>query len=80
VTCPIVTLGILGTESNSVSVSETEACDMSDKILGVVLLGLSAASQVFIDHEDTALFYSWFLGVIGVYELVLGDIRQRKSR
>ncbi len=53
---------------------------MSDKILGVVLLGLSAASQAFIEHPDTALFYSWLFGLIGVYELVLGDLRQRKAK
>jgi len=53
---------------------------MSDKILGVVLLGLSAASQVLIDHDDTALFYSWLFGVLGICELVLGEFRQRKSK
>ena len=53
---------------------------MSDKILGVVLLGLSAASQAFIVHEDTSLFYSFIFGAIGAYELVLGEIRQRKSK
>ena len=52
---------------------------MSDKILGVVLLGLSAASQVFIDHKDTALTYSWVFGVLGIYEFVVGE-RQRRSK
>ena len=60
---------------------------MSHKILGVVLLGLSAASWVFIydgnpgsGSEDTAMFYSLMFGILGAYELVVGEIRQRKSK
>ena len=52
---------------------------MQDKILGLVAFVSSAASQVFIQHDDTALFYSVVFFVIGVYEFVLGEIRQRKS-
>jgi hypothetical protein len=53
---------------------------MADKILAVVLLALSAASQVAIRHSDTAMFYSWLFGALGVYEFVLGEIRQRTGR
>ena len=53
---------------------------MQDKIIALVAFGLSAASQAFIRHnDDTAMFYSVVFFVIGVYEFVLGEIRQRKS-
>lgn len=52
---------------------------MQDKILGLVAFVLSAASQVFIRHDDTAMFYSAVFFVIGVYEFVSGEVRQRKS-
>lgn len=52
---------------------------MQDKILGLVAFGLSAASQVFIRHNDTAMFYSVVFFVIGVYVFIIGEIRQRKS-
>ena len=51
---------------------------MNDKILGVVLLALSAASQAFINHDDTALFYSVVFFILGAYEFILGEIKQRK--
>jgi hypothetical protein len=53
---------------------------MADKVLGVVLLGLCAASQAFIRHADTALFFSLLFGGLGAYEFVLGEVRQRKRR
>ena len=53
---------------------------MADKVLGVVLLALCAASQAFIRHEATALFFSLLFGGLGVYEFVTGEIRQRKGR
>ncbi len=53
---------------------------MHDKILGLVSLGLSAASQAFIRHHDTAMFYSVVFFAIGVYEFVLGELKQRKPR
>ena len=52
---------------------------MHDKILGLVSLGLSAASQAFIQHDDTAMFYSIIFFAIGVYEFILGGLKQRKS-
>jgi len=52
---------------------------MHDKILGLVSLGLSAASQAFIHHDDTAMFYSIIFFAIGVYEFILGGLKQRKS-
>lgn len=48
---------------------------MNDKILGIACLGFAAASQAWISHDDTALFL-----VVGGYELVLGDIRQRMTK
>jgi len=53
---------------------------MQDKILGLVALSLSAASQVFIWQDDTAMFYSVVFFAIGAYEFILGEINQRKSR
>jgi len=54
---------------------------MADKILGVVCFGLCAASQVFIrHHDDTQLFFGILFFVLGSYEVVLGDIRQRMGR
>jgi hypothetical protein len=52
---------------------------MQDKILGVVLLGLSAASWAFIDHHDTAMFFSIVFFVIGAYEFIRGEIKQWKK-
>ncbi|MCP4613209.1 MAG: hypothetical protein GY845_31345 [Planctomycetes bacterium] len=52
---------------------------MHNKILALVSLGFSAASQVFVRHHDTALFYSVIFFAVGVYEFILGDLRQRKS-
>ena len=49
---------------------------MSDKILGTVLFGLSAATQVLIAHNDTALFYSTLFFVLGAYEFVRGELKQ----
>jgi hypothetical protein len=51
---------------------------MADKVLGVVALALSAACQVLIRHQDTALFYSYVFGLVGAFELVVGEIRQRR--
>jgi hypothetical protein len=53
---------------------------MPDKILGVVSLALSAASQALIRHADTALFYSLLFGILGAYEFVVGEIRQWRGR
>jgi hypothetical protein len=53
---------------------------MNDKLLGIIALGLSAASQAFIRHDDTALFFSVVFFAIGVYEFILGEAKQRKSR
>lgn len=53
---------------------------MADKIIGVVCLALSAASQIWITHKDTALFFSFLFGVVGLVEIVLGEIRQRRSK
>ena len=52
---------------------------MQDKILGLIAFGLSAASHAFIQHHDTAMFYSVVFFAIGVYEFVLGGLKQRKS-
>jgi hypothetical protein len=52
---------------------------MQDKILGLVSLGLSAASQVFIQHDQTASFFTVVFFAIGAYEFVLGEVKQRKS-
>ena len=52
---------------------------MQDKILGLIAFGLSAASHAFIRHYDTAMFYSVVFFAIGVYEFVLGGLKQRKS-
>jgi len=54
--------------------------NMYDKILGLISLGLSAASQAFIRHHDTALFYSVVFFVVGVYEWISGEIKERKSK
>jgi len=51
---------------------------MQDKILGLASLGLSAACQAFIRHGDTAMFFSVIFFAIGVYEFILGEIKQRK--
>ena len=53
---------------------------MTDKIIGVVCLALSAASQIWIPHNDTALFFSWLFGIVGVVEIILGEIRQRRVK
>lgn len=53
---------------------------MNDKILGVVLLGFSAASQAFIKHDDTAMFYSVVFLLLGGYEFISGEIKQRKPK
>lgn len=53
---------------------------MNDKILGVVLLALSAASWAFIKHEDTAMFYSVVFFILGAYEFISGEIKQRKPK
>ncbi|MHC4741679.1 MAG: hypothetical protein ACYS8Z_07200 [Planctomycetota bacterium] len=53
---------------------------MNDKILGVVLLALSAASQAFIEHDDTAMFYSVVFFLLGLYEFISGEIKQRKPK
>jgi hypothetical protein len=53
---------------------------MHDKILGVVLLALSAAAQAFIKHGDSAMFYSVVFFALGVYEFILGEIKQRKAK
>ena len=53
---------------------------MYDKILGLIALGLSAASQAFIHHKDTAMFYSVVFFAVGTYELILGEIKERKSK
>ena len=57
-----------------------EGMSMADKILAVILLAMSAASQILIRHADTALFYSWLFGALGAYEFVVGELRQRKER
>jgi len=53
---------------------------MQDKILGVVCLALSAAVQVFIKHHDTAMFYSFVFFALGAYELVCGELKQRRAK
>jgi len=53
---------------------------MQDKILGVISFVLCAASQAFIHHSDTAMFFSILFFIIGAYEFVVGEIRQRKSK
>ena len=53
---------------------------MNDKILGVVLLGLSAASQAFIRHDDSAMFYSVVFFLLGVYEFISGEMKERKLK
>ncbi len=53
---------------------------MYDKTLGIVALGLSAASQAVIRHDDTALFYSVVFFAIGVYELAVGELKERKPK
>ena len=52
---------------------------MQDKVLGLVSLGLSAASQAFIRHHDTAMFFSVVFFAIGAYEFISGELKQRKS-
>jgi len=51
---------------------------MQDKALGLVSLGLSAASQAFIRHDDTAMFFTIVFFAIGAYEFILGEVKQRK--
>jgi len=53
---------------------------MGDKILGVVCFGLCAASQAFIRHDDTASFFGILFFVLGGYEFLLGDYRQRRAK
>ena len=53
---------------------------MYDKTLGVVALGLSAASQAFIAHQDTAMFFSVVFFVVGAYELLLGEFNERRRK
>ena len=53
---------------------------MQNKILGLVSFALCAASQVFIHHADTALFFGVLFFVIGAYEFIGGEIRQRKNK
>ena len=53
---------------------------MADKIIGVVCLTLSAASQIWLTHKDSALFYSWLFGVVGMIQIVLGEFRQRRNK
>ncbi len=53
---------------------------MYDKTVGIVALGLSAASQAFIRHNDTALFFSVVFFATGVYELALGELKERKPK
>ena len=53
---------------------------MHDKTLGLIALALSAASQAFIKHDDTALFYSFVFFVIGAYEFILGELNQRRAK
>ncbi len=53
---------------------------MYDKTLGLVALGLSAASQAFIRHDDTALFYSVVFFAVGLYELVAGELKERRPK
>jgi hypothetical protein len=52
---------------------------MADKALGIASLALCAASQAFIRHTDTALFFSLVFGAVGVYELLVGEMKQRKG-
>ncbi len=53
---------------------------MKNKILGLSSFALCAASQVFIRHSDTALFFAVLFFAIGAYEYVIGEIQQRKKR
>ena len=53
---------------------------MNDKVLGIIAIGLSAASQAFIKHHDTAMFYSVVFFAIGAYEFILGELTQRRSK
>ena len=52
---------------------------MSDKILGAVLIALSAACHVLIRHADTAMFYSIVFFVLGGYEFIRGEVRQLRG-
>jgi hypothetical protein len=52
---------------------------MQDKVLGLVSLALSAASQAFIRHDDTAMFFTVVFFAVGAYEFVLGELKQHKS-
>jgi hypothetical protein len=52
---------------------------MQDKVLGLVSLGLSAVSQAFIQHDDTAMFFTVVFFAVGAYEFVLGELKQRRS-
>ena len=48
---------------------------MADKILGVVCFALCGASQAFIRHSDTALFFGFLYFALGSYEFILGALR-----
>jgi hypothetical protein len=51
---------------------------MQEKWLGLAALGLSAASQAFIKHNDTAMFYSVVFFVIGLLAFIQGHAKDRK--
>ena len=53
---------------------------MQDKIIAIISLGLSAASQAFIKHSDTALFFSAVFFVIGIYEFALAEYQRRRQK
>jgi hypothetical protein len=53
---------------------------MYDKMLGLAALGLSGASQAFIRHDDTAMFFSIVFFAIGAYEFLLGEFKERKAK
>jgi len=52
---------------------------MSDKIIGVVCLALSALCKASIRHDDTGMFYAVVFFVVGVHEFWVGDNRQRRE-
>lgn len=53
---------------------------MHDKILGVVCLTLSLFSQVWISHPGNAEVFSWIFGILGVLQLLIGEIRMRQGK
>ena len=53
---------------------------MHDKVLGLIALALSAASQAFIKAQDPAMFYSVVFFAIGAYEFILGELNQRRAK